>query len=87
MAEGDMRIDGKIKGNVTTSGRLVIGQTGEVLGDIKCAFGNIDGMANGNVFVQEILKITKTANINGTLRSLKLIVEEGAVIEAKITMQ
>lgn len=87
MAEGDMRIDGKIRGNVSTSGRLVIGQTGEVTGDIRCHHGNIDGVVKGNVYVQEVLKITKSANIDGTLRSLKLIVEEGAVIEAKITMQ
>lgn len=86
-SDGDIRIDGKIKGNISTTGRLVIGQTGEVLGDIKCQNSNIEGIVKGNIFVQEVLKITKTANVDGAVKTQKLIVEEGAVIEANVTMQ
>lgn len=87
IADGDIRIDGKIKGNVTTTGRLVVGQTGEVLGDIKCQFGNIDGNVKGNIQVAEVLKLTKSATVDGMVKTQKIVVEEGALIEAQLTMQ
>lgn len=84
--DGDIRIDGKINGNVFTKGRLVLGSTSEIIGDIMCMNGNIDGFVRGNIQVNDVLKITKTANIDGNITVKKLIVEEGAIIQAKIAM-
>lgn len=84
--EGDIRIDGKIIGNIHSKGRLVIGPNSNITGDIICVNGNIDGTVNGEIKVSETLKVTKTANINGNITSKKLIVDEGAIIQAKITM-
>jgi cytoskeletal protein CcmA (bactofilin family) len=84
--EGDIRVDGKIKGNVISKGRLVLGVTGEVIGDISCINGSFEGMVRGNVQVTELLKITSTANLDGNIFIKKLIVEEGAIIQSKVTM-
>lgn len=84
--DGDIRIDGKVNGNIQTSGRLVLGTTCQVVGDIICLDGSIDGFVRGNIQVKEILKISKTANIDGNIQTGKLIVEEGAIIQAKISM-
>lgn len=84
--EGDIRIDGKILGNILSKGRLVTGPNSSIIGDIVCTNGNIDGTVKGNIQVLEVLKVTKTANIDGNITSKKLIVDEGAVIQAKITM-
>jgi len=84
--EGDIRIDGKIIGNILSKGRLVTGPTSSIVGDIVCTNGNLDGSVKGNIQVLEILKVTKTANIDGNITSKKLIVDEGAIIQAKITM-
>jgi cytoskeletal protein CcmA (bactofilin family) len=84
--EGDIRIDGKIVGNIMSKGRLVTGPSSSIIGDVICTNGNIDGTVKGNIQVMETLKITKTANIDGNITSKKLIVDEGAVIQAKITM-
>lgn len=84
--EGDIRIDGKIIGNIFCKGRLVTGPSSSITGDIVCTNGNIDGMVKGNIQVNEVLKVTRTANIDGNITSKKLIVDEGAVIQAKITM-
>ncbi len=84
--EGDIRIDGKVNGNVISKGRLVSGPSSEIIGDVMCSNGNIDGLVRGNIQVLEVLKITKTANIDGNISTKKLIVEEGAVIQAKISM-
>jgi len=84
--EGDLRIDGKILGNIFSKGRLVTGPSSSIIGDIVCMNGNIDGLVKGNIQVNETLKVTKTANIEGNITSKKLIVDEGAIIQAKITM-
>ena len=41
--KNDIRIDGMIKGKILTSGRLVVGNTAKIEGDVEC--GNIDVMA------------------------------------------
>lgn len=84
--EGDIRIDGKVNGNVISKGRLVSGPSSEILGDIMCVHGNIDGMVRGNIQATEVLKITKTANIDGNISTKKLMIEEGAIVQAKISM-
>jgi cytoskeletal protein CcmA (bactofilin family) len=84
--DGDIRIDGKINGNIHITGRLVLGVTSQINGDISCLDGSIDGFVRGNIQVKEILKISKTANIDGNIQTGKLIVEEGAIIQAKISM-
>jgi cytoskeletal protein CcmA (bactofilin family) len=84
--EGDIRIDGKIVGNIVSKGRLVTGPTSEIIGDLVCVNGNIDGKVKGNIQVSETLRITKTAVIDGNISVKKLIVDEGAVIQAKIAM-
>ena len=84
--DGDFRIDGKVNGNIFTSGRLVLGASSQVVGDINCINGNIEGFVRGNIQVKEILKISKSANIDGNITTNKLIVEEGALIQAKISM-
>ena len=84
--EGDSRIDGKSLGNIFSKGRLVTGSSSSITGDIVCTNGNIDGMVKGNIQVMETLKVTKTANIDGNITSKKLIVDEGAIIQAKISM-
>jgi cytoskeletal protein CcmA (bactofilin family) len=53
---------------------------------VTCLDGSIDGFVRGNIQVKEILKISKTANIDGNIQTGKLIVEEGAMIQAKISM-
>ena len=84
--EGDIRIDGKIIGNIFSKGRLVSGPSSSIIGDIVCTNGNIDGQVKGNIQVSETLKVTKTGNIDGNITAKKLIVDEDAVIQAKITM-
>lgn len=84
--EGDIRIDGKIVGNILSKGRLVTGPSSEIVGDLICVNGNIDGKVKGNIQVSETLRITKTANIEGNITVKKLIVDEGAIIQAKIAM-
>jgi cytoskeletal protein CcmA (bactofilin family) len=86
-SEGDMRIDGTVKGYVSSKARLVMGATSKVEGDIKAANVEISGEVNGNIFATELLVVKDTARINGDIVSNKLIIEAGAEFNGKCSMK
>ena len=87
MSEGDMRIDGSVKGYVSSKARLVLGATSKVDGDIKAVNLELSGEVNGNIFVSELLVVKDTAKINGDIMSNKLIIESGAEFNGKCSMK
>lgn len=86
-SEGDMRIDGTVKGYISSKARLVLGPTCRVEGDIKAANVEISGEVNGNIFVSELLTVKASAKINGDIVSNKLIIESGAEFNGKCSMK
>lgn len=87
MSEGDMRIDGSVKGYVSSKARLILGPTSKVDGDIKTVNLELSGEVNGNIFVSELLVVKETARINGDIISTKLIIEAGAEFNGKCSMK
>lgn len=84
--EGDVRIDGKVIGNVTSKSKAVVGSTGVIQGDILCQNAYIDGRVNGNIEVTELLILSKTALVVGDIKIKKLVVEEGAKFTGNCVM-
>jgi cytoskeletal protein CcmA (bactofilin family) len=78
-SEGNLRIDGNIKGTVTSKAKLVIGQTGFIEGDIKCLDAEIAGTVKGTMEVLDTLKLTSTANVIGDIKVGKLVIDAGAM--------
>lgn len=75
---GDIRIDGKLSGKIYTDGKLVVGQTGVVDGEVVCKNADISGNIQANLSVKELLLLKSTANIIGDIKTGKLSVEPGA---------
>jgi len=84
--EGDIRIDGKVNGSVTSKSKAVVGSTGVIEGDIYCQNAYIDGRVNGNIEVSELLILSKTAYVSGDIKIKKLVVEEGAKFNGRCSM-
>lgn len=76
--KGDIRIDGKITGDVKSKAKVVVGTTGEVLGNIFSESAEIAGLVTGDLNTIEILFLKTTANVKGNVSSNKLVVENGA---------
>lgn len=85
-SESNIRIDGKVKGIISTKGRLVVGPTGIIDGDVTCHDADIEGKITGTLIVKEILTLKSTAKIDGRLTTGKLAVEPGAVLNASVDM-
>ncbi|WP_445711954.1 bactofilin family protein [Flavobacterium sp.] len=86
-SKDDFRLDGVLIGNYSSPGKLVIGPTGEVQGNIKCKNVDIEGKYVGKLEVDELLTIKSTANIQGDVVIGKLSVEPGAIFEATCAMK
>ncbi|NVN17035.1 polymer-forming cytoskeletal protein [Muricauda sp. HICW] len=85
-SEADFRIDGKLEGNVTTSGKVVIGKDGYINGKVECVNADIEGKFNGELNVKDLLSLKSSAYIEGTVSVAKLAVEPGATFNAACTM-
>jgi len=85
-SKADFRLDGELIGNFETSGKLVIGPAGSVVGDIICNNADIEGMFSGIVQVKELLNVKATAIILGETKVGKLAVEPGANFTATCVM-
>lgn len=77
-ADSNLRIDGFVKGVIQTKGRLVIGSSGKVEGDIICQNADIEGEVVGTIKVEELLTLKSTAKLNGKIITNKLAIEPGA---------
>tara|TARA_R110002051_G_scaffold192446_3_gene260983 strand:+ start:1205 stop:1624 length:420 start_codon:yes stop_codon:yes gene_type:complete len=86
VSEADFRIDGKLDGNVKTSGKVVIGKDGYIHGKVECVNADIEGNFNGELFVEDLLTLKASAVIEGTVSVSKLAVEPGATFNAACSM-
>ena len=86
-SEADFRIDGIVEGNITTSGKIVVGKSGKITGIINCSNADISGSVSGKIEVNEVLSLMSESLIQGDIITGKLSVEEGAQVEASISMK
>ncbi|PKP02089.1 MAG: cell shape determination protein CcmA [Bacteroidetes bacterium HGW-Bacteroidetes-9] len=77
-SNGNIRIDGTLTGTVVAGGKVILGSTGSVEGDIKCINADIEGMVNGTIQVKELLSFKASAVVKGEIFTSKLAIEPGA---------
>lgn len=85
-SESNIRIDGEVKGTITTKGRLVVGVSGVITGDVVCQNSEIEGKVKGSMKVGELLSLKSTAKIEGDITTGKLAVEPGAIFAVTCSM-
>lgn len=82
----NLRINGRFEGTLETKGNLVIGQSAVVNAHIVGDEIIIGGRAKGEILAKQRLTLLSTAVVDGQIRTAKLIVNEGAVIEGTCHM-
>ncbi|MEE9502067.1 MAG: polymer-forming cytoskeletal protein [Candidatus Aminicenantaceae bacterium] len=80
--KGSFRIDGHFKGKIDSDSMLIIGDSGKVDADVKIGYMVIDGEVKGNIQASERIEIHSNGRVIGTITTPKLVVEEGAYLEA-----
>ncbi len=86
-SKGDVRIDGKIIGEVRSKGKIVLGDTGVIEGDVYCTNADFSGKIEGKADVSELLALKATAVFNGDIITNKLSIEPGANFSGTCSME
>ena len=74
----DIRIDGTFEGRVQSKGRVVVGESAVIKGDIVCENVDLWGKVEGNLFVKDTLSLKEGCVVAGNLHVRRLAVELGA---------
>lgn len=86
-ADGNIRIYGKIDGDVNVNGNVTIGETGVVLGTVLADNLILEGTVEGNVTCKNSLKLTSSAKLNGNAHVKNFSSEEGCLFAGKCIME
>ena len=85
-SNGDIRIDGSLVGNLNTKGKVVIGLTGKVKGEVICKNSEVSGLIEGKIAVSQLLNLKATSKILGDITTSKLSIEPGAMFSGNCKM-
>jgi len=85
--DGNIKIDGHLVGTINAKGRVVIGTTGVIEGEISCKNAQISGKIIGKISVSELLTLKSTVNVKGDIITNKLAIEPGAIFTGTCKME
>jgi cytoskeletal protein CcmA (bactofilin family) len=84
--EGTVRIEGLIEGSVRAGKAVVIGKHGKVRGDIHTQDAVVSGHVTGTLVAESRLELQATCQIDGEVRTRRMQLEEGAVLNGTVEM-
>jgi cytoskeletal protein CcmA (bactofilin family) len=83
---GNIRIEGKINGNIKSKSKVALGPSSLVTGNIVSQNADIEGEVRGKLEISELLVLKATAVVNGDIQTGKLVVEPGAIFNGSCKM-
>lgn len=86
ISNGDIRIDGALKGILNTKGKVVIGPTGKINGEVYCKNSEVSGVVEGKISVGQLLNLKASSKITGDIITYKLSIEPGAKFSGNCKM-
>lgn len=84
-SKGSVRVDGKIEGGIAAEG-VILGEAGEVQGDISGRTVVVGGKVTGNIHATESLELLARSQVFGDLHAPQLLIAEGAIFEGSCLM-
>jgi len=86
ITEGDFRIDGILTGSIRSKGKIVVGQSGSIDGEIICQNADVSGVIRAKLSVEQLLTLKASANLTGDVITDKLAIEPGAKFTGSCNM-
>jgi cytoskeletal protein CcmA (bactofilin family) len=85
-SNGNVRIDGRVNGDVNANGNVIVGENGEINGEVNADIINLGGKVTGTVNAREKLVLEAKSILKGDLVTKILVIEAGAYFEGKSSM-
>ena len=81
--EGVVRLDGHLKGKIIGRGTLVIGEKGNLQGEMEVGTLILGGRVEGNVLATGLAHITSTGKLFGKVQTSQLLIDQGGIFEGE----
>jgi cytoskeletal protein CcmA (bactofilin family) len=85
--EGGLRVDGIVRGRISVTESLTVGDSGRIEADSTVRIATIGGKVVGNILAQDRIELQSKAVVEGDITTKNLIVEEGAVFHGRCNMK
>jgi cytoskeletal protein CcmA (bactofilin family) len=77
--DSNIRVDGEIIGNLNCTGKVVIGETALIKGNLTCSEADVEGSIEGDLNVGALLVLRDKSKVSGNIFTSKIEVHQGAV--------
>jgi cytoskeletal protein CcmA (bactofilin family) len=85
-SDTDLRLDGIMEGNILSEGKVILGPSASLIGNITCSNAEISGTVKGNVIAPEQLSLKSQSRIDGAITTTTLVIESGATLNGTCKM-
>lgn len=85
--DAHFRVHGRFTGEVHSEGELIVGEGGEVEGDVHVGQVVVSGTVRGSIQASRRVQITGTGKVFADVDTPALVVEDGALFEGRCTMR
>lgn len=83
---GNIRIEGKVIGDIISKSKIAIGPSAVVEGNVKAQIAEVEGTVTGSLEISDVLTLKGNCTVNGDIISNKLVVESGAKFDGQCKM-
>ncbi|MFC1891643.1 polymer-forming cytoskeletal protein [Thermodesulfobacteriota bacterium] len=84
--DGTIRIDGHFKGEISSSGNLIIGEEGLVEANIHVSYIVINGEVHGDVTADQRVDIHAPGKVFGNIQAPSVVIDQGVIFEGTTRM-
>ena len=86
IGRADVRVMGRVTGEVTSQGIVLVMKSGAIRGDVHGRLVTIAGLVEGDVSAEERVELTPTGNLTGDITAPRVHIAEGATFEGQVFM-
>lgn len=84
--ETSFRVDGRFTGKVISAGDLIVGEGGEVEGDLRVGQVFVSGTVRGTIRAAKKVQVSSKGKLFAEIDTPSLVVEDGAFFQGRCTM-
>ena len=81
-----VRLDGAFRGEVTSRDTLIVGDSADIQADVEVGTLILSGRFKGNIKAKTRVELRAPAQIEGTIETPALSVEDGVLLNGTVTM-
>ena len=82
----EVRIDGKLEGEIFTKDTLVVGESATVKATVHAGILVVGGTVQGNITAEKKVELHSSARLYGNISTPSLSIAEGVIFEGSCTM-